>query len=119
LTGLRHNTNRYGRRYIYYHCVKRRLAARCREPALEAAKLEAQIATFLRALAIEPTDAFNRRGNAGKSVSNKWVGGFLRRRLRLATTKSRGVYVVPRTERAKVDALATRFGVAETPGVET
>jgi hypothetical protein len=62
------------------------------------------------------TDAFNRR--VGASASNKWVGGFLRRRLRLATIKSRGVYVVPRTERTKVDALAKRFGVAETPGVE-
>ena len=60
-------------------------------------------------------DAFNRRvgAPAGQPVSNKWVGNFLRRRLRLATAKSHGLYVVPRTERKKVEVLAARFGVAE------
>jgi hypothetical protein len=60
-------------------------------------------------------EAFNRRASAdvGKPVSNKWVGVFLRQRLRLATMKSRGVYVLSLTERAKVEALAVRFGVAE------
>jgi hypothetical protein len=52
---VQYTTNRYGTRYIYYHCVKRCLARRCGEPALEAAKLEAQIEAFLRSLAIEPT----------------------------------------------------------------
>ena len=64
------------------------------------------------------TDAFNRRtgADAGDGVSNKWVGNFLRRRLRLATTKTHGVYVVPRAERNKVDVLAAKFGVADADG---
>lgn len=49
-----HNTNRYGARYTYYHCVKQRLGIRCREPSLEATKLEAQIVEFLRSLTIDP-----------------------------------------------------------------
>ena len=49
----------------------------------------------------------------GRPMTNKWVGGFLRNRLRLATMKSRGVYVVPPLERPKVEALAKRFGVTE------
>ena len=35
----------------------------------------------------------------GRPMSNKWVGGFIRTRLRLATLRTNGVYVVPRTER--------------------
>jgi len=54
LITAQHNTNRYGRRYIYYHCVNRRLGPRCREPAVEARKLDAQIEAFLSTLAIEP-----------------------------------------------------------------
>lgn len=63
----------------------------------------------------EATVRFNARACAdlGKAVSNKWVGGFIRNRLRLATTKTRGVYVVPQTEHAKIVALAQRHGVLE------
>ncbi len=46
--------NRYGSRYVYYHCVKRRLSSRCREPAIEGKKLEAQISEFLLSITIEP-----------------------------------------------------------------
>ena len=49
-----YTTNRYGTRYTYYHCVKQRLGPRCREPALEAQKLEAEISGFLRSLVLEP-----------------------------------------------------------------
>lgn len=41
-------------------------------------------------------------------VSAKWLGTFLRKRLRLLTHKSNGVYVVPRTELPKVLALLDR-----------
>ena len=44
--------------------------------------------------------------------SNKWVGWFLRTRLHLATMKSRGIYVVPETERAKIMVLAGRIGLS-------
>jgi hypothetical protein len=47
----------------------------------------------------------------GRAVSNKWVGSFVRSRLRLTTLKTSGVYVVPVSERPRVDVLAARFGV--------
>jgi hypothetical protein len=61
----------------------------------------------------EVTEAFNHVAcpELGKPMTNKWVGSFVRTRLRLATAKSRGVYVIPQTERARVVALARRHGV--------
>lgn len=43
--------------------------------------------------------------------TNKWVGQVLRDRLRLQTTKSRGVYVIPQSERPKLERLAERMGL--------
>ena len=44
--------------------------------------------------------------------TNKWVGCVLRDQLRLVTTKTGGVYVVPQTERPKIEALAARAGLS-------
>lgn len=62
----------------------------------------------------EVTRTFNDRmaQELGVMMSPKWVGGVIRSKLRLATTKTRGVYVVPCTERTKIDVLATRYGIA-------
>jgi hypothetical protein len=49
----------------------------------------------------------------GFSATGKWIGNVLRQRLRLKTVKSHGVYVVPKSERPKIDVLAQRFGVRE------
>ena len=49
-----HKTNRFGSHYVYYHCSKRPLGPRCREPIIEVRALEAQIMTFLRSLKIDP-----------------------------------------------------------------
>jgi hypothetical protein len=38
-----HKVNRYGSRYIYYHCTKRNTGVRCPEPSIEARHLEEQI----------------------------------------------------------------------------
>lgn len=48
-----HKTNRFGSRYVYYHCTKRPLGPRCREPAIEVRALEGQIVAFLRSLEID------------------------------------------------------------------
>ena len=40
--------NRWGTHYTYYHCSKRRLDHRCRQPYLSLADIEAQIAMFLQ-----------------------------------------------------------------------
>lgn len=45
----------------------------------------------------------------------KWTGWFLRERLKLATAKSGGVFIVPETERPRILALAARFGTAAAP----
>jgi hypothetical protein len=53
-----------------------------------------------------------------RPITNKWIGGILRRRLNIHTYKSHGVYVVPASERTKVEILCARYGVhaiAETP----
>jgi hypothetical protein len=48
-----------------------------------------------------------------RPITNRFVGGILRKRLRLSTYKSHGVYVVPATEKPKVDQLCIRYGVIE------
>lgn len=46
-----------------------------------------------------------------RPVTNRWVGGILRRRLNLHTYKSHGIYVIPMTLREKVELLCTRYGI--------
>ena len=45
----------------------------------------------------------------GQSVSHKWLGHIVRKNLRLSTRKSNGVYVVPISEKPKIDALSARY----------
>lgn len=47
----------------------------------------------------------------GAPLSNKAVGHVLRKKLRIGTRKSDGVYVVSIADRPKVDALASRVGL--------
>ena len=44
-------------------------------------------------------------------ITPRWIGGILRKRLNLQTYKSHGVYVVPMTERPKVELLSARYGI--------
>jgi site-specific DNA recombinase len=44
--------NRYGRRYTYYHCSKRRLDYKCRQPYVSAEALNAMMANSLERLTI-------------------------------------------------------------------
>lgn len=46
-----------------------------------------------------------------RPITNRWVGGILRKRLNLQTYKSHGIYVVPITERTKIELLCTRYGI--------
>lgn len=47
----------------------------------------------------------------GGQISNRWIGNVLRKGLRLVTRKSSGIYVVPISEKPKIDALAARMGM--------
>jgi hypothetical protein len=89
-----------------------------RADTLEAAMLTAIEETFATATGPHaPIKDIAARFNAaaveelGRAMSNKWVGGFIRSRLHLGTLKTGGVYVVPATERAKLAALAERYGI--------
>jgi hypothetical protein len=89
-----------------------------RASSLEATMLAVLVGAFAAAEApyvavSEATDRFNQKAcpDLGRPMTNKWVGGFIRNRLRLTTSKSRGVYVIPLTERAKILVLARRHGV--------
>jgi hypothetical protein len=46
-----------------------------------------------------------------RPITNRWVGGILRKRLNLLTFKSHGIFVVPITERARINLLCTRYGI--------
>jgi hypothetical protein len=46
-----------------------------------------------------------------RPVTNRWIGSVLRKRLNLQTYKSHGIYVLPKSERTKVELLCVRYGV--------
>jgi hypothetical protein len=46
-----------------------------------------------------------------RSITSRWIGSILRKKLNLQTYKSHGVYVVPLTERPKIELLCGRYGV--------
>ncbi|UVO53065.1 hypothetical protein [Sphingomonas sp. SUN039] len=54
-------------------------------------------------------DAMAEHGAA--PIESKATGWLVRGKLGLVTTKTRGVYVIPQSERGKIDALADRFGL--------
>ena len=106
-------------------CIARELAgeeARVldkRADSLEAAMLAALSVTFPtsptgQASIKEIATRFNTAmaDDLGRPMSNKWIAGFVRK-LGLTTIRNAGVYVVPPSERAKVEALAARYGLQE------
>jgi len=51
-----------------------------------------------------------------RPITNRWVGGILRKHLNIRTFKSHGIYVVPVAERGKVEILCTRYGITGIAG---
>jgi hypothetical protein len=47
-----------------------------------------------------------------RKVTSKWIGNIIRKRLNLKTQKSHGVYVIPLSERPKLDRLYEKYGIA-------
>jgi hypothetical protein len=93
-------------------------AVRARQEAPEVRVLEAVLAAFAAHEDSAPsigeiTERFNELFPAeyGARMQPKWIGGVVRTRLRLATRKSNGVYLIPVTERPKLDTLAHRYGL--------
>ncbi len=48
-----HKTNRYGYRYVYYHCTRKIAGTVCREKCVEEKALEAQIVAYLRRIHLD------------------------------------------------------------------
>ena len=48
-----------------------------------------------------------------RPITARIIGGGLRKRLHFITYKSHGVYVIPATEKSKVDDVCSRYGVKE------
>jgi DNA invertase Pin-like site-specific DNA recombinase len=46
-------TNRYGSRYVYYHCTRKKAGKPCAEKCIEEKQLEEQILTFLRSVSLD------------------------------------------------------------------
>jgi hypothetical protein len=47
-----------------------------------------------------------------RKVTSKWIGTIIRKRLNLKTQKSHGVYVIPLSERPKLERLYEKYGVS-------
>lgn len=91
-----------------------------RSQSTEAGVLEVLHELFLlngdTALSIaEITEVFGKKfaGEYERPVTNRLIGGVLRNKLRLTTYKSHGVYVLPVSEKPKVEELCVRYGVID------
>jgi hypothetical protein len=88
-------------------------------------ELEAQLLEVIRGLweqtgtsptVKEITEAFRQRHGEdyGEKVTPKWIGSLVRRKLGLATERREGGYAIGGAERARLERLAERYGVAAT-----
>jgi hypothetical protein len=50
-------------------------------------------------------------GEYERQITPRWIGGILRKKLRLSTRKVHGTYAVPLTECPKIDRLCEKYGV--------
>src|SRR6266550_1630339 len=55
-----------------------------------------------------------------RKVTSKWIGTIIRKKLNLKTQKSHGVYVIPLSEKPKLDRLYEKYGIGskEVDGAE-
>lgn len=51
-----HKVNRFGSRYVYYHCTHNKARMACREKCLEERQLEEQIVEFLRSVSLDEAE---------------------------------------------------------------
>jgi hypothetical protein len=53
-----------------------------------------------------------------RKVTARWIGGILRRKLRLPTERRHGAYVIPRAAFPQITRLAERYGLSQDPAQE-
>ena len=54
-----------------------------------------------------------------RKVTSKWIGTIIRKKLNLKTQKSHGVYVIPLSEKPKLDRLYEKYGIGPKDFEET
>lgn len=92
--------------------------------AERSASTDAQVVTVIRYLLQGPSrggvgvgeiaEVFSRTyGKNYEQVTSRSIGHIVRRKLNLTTQKSNGVFVIPMSERPKLEALFERYGVSE------
>jgi len=58
------------------------------------------------------TEIFAKRhSNDYPTITHRWVGGLIRRKLQIRSHKSNGTYVIPTEEMPKLEALYERYGI--------
>jgi hypothetical protein len=85
--------------------------------------MEAQILEIIRDLLASPYGArpsikeitswfVDRHGEEyDRKVTAKWIGGIIRKKLQLKTQKSHGVFVIPPSEKPKLERLYEKYGI--------
>jgi hypothetical protein len=53
-----------------------------------------------------------------RKVTAKWIGGIIRKKLQLKTQKSHGVFVIPVSEKPKLERLYEKYGIGPDQGGE-
>jgi hypothetical protein len=107
------------RREIVAELIRQNEAVKAeRSDTLEGGVIQALIEVFASTKAAfiavgDVADRFNSRhiGEYGHTFTKKWIGGIIRRRLRLEIRRTHGVYVIPASEYPKLQSLALRYGV--------
>lgn len=61
------------------------------------------------------TNSFKQRHGEDyeRKITTKWIGFMIRRKLRLVTTKSHGVFIIPPSELPKLSRLYEKYGLGE------
>jgi hypothetical protein len=53
-----------------------------------------------------------------RKITSKWIGTIIRKKLKLKTQKSHGVYIIPLSERPKLDRLFEKYGISTKEAAE-
>lgn len=111
--------NRLRRELVGYEARALSERASSLEATMLAALIEAREISDRSVIRISSVaDVFSRKNSSGfePGLTNKRIGWVIRTKLRITTTKSNGVYVIPQSEYPRIDALAVRYGLRPARG---
>lgn len=73
--------------------------------------LDGEAELSLKAIADRFTDLYGE--DYERKITGKWIRGILRKRLHLSPQRTHGKYMLPATERPKLERLLEKYGVKE------